>query len=141
MNREHACQIAHLLNSHNRLVIRYNADRVLKSAETYLYELSAGGEVMACVELKDVQWYQFEIDHLTVAPDSQRKGFARQLLKRAEEQATNAGGRVMQCTIREDNEPSQQLFRTNGFSRVSTFHNPKSGNNVGVWQKIISPAK
>ncbi len=140
MNRDHASQIANLLNSQNRLVVRYDADAVLKSSGDYLYDLSESGAVIACLELKRVQWYQFEIDHLTVVPDFLGKGFARRLLQQAEDRATKAGGRVLQCTIREDNERSQALFRKNGFSQVARFHYPMSGNNVGVWQKVISPA-
>jgi N-acetylglutamate synthase-like GNAT family acetyltransferase len=140
MNQHHAEQIAQLLNSQNLLVVRYDAARVLKSAENYLYERSDKGAVVACVELKRVQWYQFEIDHLTVDPNNVRTGLARKLLKRAEERAKQKGGRILQCTIRENNKASQELFRTTGFVRVSCFHYPTSGNNVDVWQKVISPA-
>jgi len=43
------------------LVIGYDADWVLKSADNYLYELSEGGNIIACAEMKRVQWYQFEV--------------------------------------------------------------------------------
>ncbi len=140
MNRDHASQIADLLNSHNELVVRYDADRVLKSADDYLFEQSGIGVAIACLELKRVQWYQFEINHLTVAPEFRGKCLAKKLLRQAEDMATNDGGCLLQCAILEDNKPSQGLFKKIGFSEVVRFHYPKSGNNVGVWQKVISPA-
>ena len=86
MNYDHAGQIAELLNSQNELTRQYGADLVLKSAENYLYDVSDTGKIIACVELKRVQWYQFEIDHLTVAPAAIGKGFAKGLICRCEEQ-------------------------------------------------------
>lgn len=140
MNEAQAGEIAHLLNTQNKLVIHYDAERVLEAADNYLCELSEENRVIACVELKRVQWYQFEIDHLTVNPNFAGQGFARKLLERAEAQAIDAGGRLLQCTIRDDNERSQHVFSENGFGQVARFHYPNSGNNVGVWQKVISPA-
>jgi N-acetylglutamate synthase-like GNAT family acetyltransferase len=141
MERDHAQQIAELLNARNQLVIRYDAERVLHSANNYLYELNDAGEVVACVELKRVQWYQFEIDHLTVSKSVEGHGYARTLVERAEDRARAEGVRVLQCTIRANNRRSQKLFQKNGFDQVSTFYYPTSGNNVGVWQKILSKAK
>lgn len=140
MEHNHAVQIAQLVNLRNQLVVQYDAESVLKSAGNYLYELSDRNEVIACVELKRVQWYQFEIDHLSVASAAEHKGFARKLLACAEKRATKTGGRVLQCTIRANNTRSQDLFRQNGFLQVSRFFYPQSGNNLGVWQKVISPA-
>jgi N-acetylglutamate synthase-like GNAT family acetyltransferase len=141
MDYDHARQIADLLNSQNQLVRQYDADLVLKSAQNYLHNLTDTGKVIACVELKRVQWYQFEIAHLTVAPDALGKGFAARLVRRCEEQANKHGGRVLQCTIRVGNERSQKLFEKAGFSRVSQFYYPLSQNDVGVWQKVISFAR
>jgi N-acetylglutamate synthase-like GNAT family acetyltransferase len=138
MNYDHAGQIADLLNSRNKLVRQYGADLVLKSAENYLYDTSDAGKIIACVELKRVQWYQFEIAHLTVAPAAIGKGFAKGLLPRCEEQAKKQSGRILQCTIRVGNTPSQKLFEKAGFNQVLQFYNPKSENDVGVWQKVIS---
>jgi N-acetylglutamate synthase-like GNAT family acetyltransferase len=141
MDYDHARQIAELLNSQNRLVVQYDADLVLKSAANYLYDISDTGEIVACVELKKAQWYQFEIDHLTVASAATRKGFAEGLVRRCEERATQQRGRVFQCTIRVGNTPSEKLFKKAGFTRVSQFYYSLSQNDVGVWQKVISSAK
>jgi len=54
------------------------------------------------------------------------------------EKAKNGGARIIQCTIREDNERSKGLFSKNGYKQVLTFYNPASRNNVEVWQKIVS---
>jgi len=48
---------------------------------------------------------------------------------------------LLQCTIREGNAESRSLFERFGFSHVSTFNNPSSGNNVAVFQKVLSSAR
>ena len=87
-----------------------------------------------------MQWYQAEILHLTVHQDHEGKGYAKQLLANALDRAKAQRARVAQCTIREDNNRSAKLFAEFGFAQVGRFRNEMSGNNVGVWQKIIAPA-
>ncbi|GLS34887.1 hypothetical protein GCM10010869_04750 [Mesorhizobium tianshanense] len=141
MDEKHAKQIAELLNEHNKLVVHYDAEKVLQSAENYLYEVTESGDVAACLELKRMQWYQFEVDHLTVHDDFLRRGYGQKLLDQAEKKAVTENGRLLQCTIRRDNAASEGLFAKCAFNRVGEFFYPLSGNNVGVWQKVISPAR
>lgn len=141
MDQKHAAQIAELLNKQNKLVVHYDAQKVLQSAENYLYEVAESGDVAACLELKRVQWYQFEVDHLTVHSDFLRRGYGQSLLDRAEHKAVTENGRLLQCTIRRDNTASEGLFTKCAFNQVAEFYYPLSGNNVGVWQKVISPAR
>ena len=139
MNRNEATQIANLLNTRNQLVLQYDADRILDAAVNYDFIVSQSGDVLACAELKKVQWYQFEICHLTTAPGVEGKGIARELFRRIEGLAITRSGRILQCTIRRDNKRSEEFFTKNGFIRVSEFYNHDSGNIVGVWQKVLSP--
>jgi ribosomal protein S18 acetylase RimI-like enzyme len=141
MNHKQAAQIADLINARNELARRYAAKDIQLVRENYLFELSKAGNVIGCVEVKRVQWYQFEIDHLSIAEDVEGNGVAWALFKRVEQYAVQSRGRLIQCTIREGNEKSQRLFKRNGFSQVSVFHYPDTGNNVGVWQKVISPKR
>ena len=134
----HADQIAALLNERNQLTVKYTRQRVLEHAENYLCRLSEANEVVACVEVKSVQWYQTEVLHLTVATSEIRKGHAKALLCEAERVSRANGARLLQCTIREGNTESRSLFEGFGFSHVSTFNNPNSGNNVAVFQKVLS---
>jgi N-acetylglutamate synthase-like GNAT family acetyltransferase len=133
-----AAQIAKLLNERNQLVVKYDEAKVLGSVKNYIYDVSAAGQVTSCVELKKVQWYQFEIRHLTVDAGHIRKGLAQALVTRCEAQAKNEGGRVLQCTIRAGNTASETLFEKAGFKKISQFFNLKSNNQVGIWQKVIS---
>lgn len=137
----HADAIATLLNARNQLTVQYTRERVQKEAENYIYRLSEAGELIACVEVKKVQWYQAEVLHLTVAEAHERKGHAKALLCEAERVARANGARVLQCTIRTDNTTSRALFEGFGFSHVSTFLNQGSGNNVGVFQKVLATAR
>jgi len=135
-----ADQIAALLNERNELTIEYTRQRVLKHADNYLCRYSAAGEVIACVEVKKVQWYQTEILHLTVAASYERQGHAKALLCEAERVARANNARLLQCTIRADNSKSRKLFEGFWFSYISTFLNQTSESNIGVFQKILSNA-
>jgi ribosomal protein S18 acetylase RimI-like enzyme len=133
--------IAELLNTRNQLTIQYTRKRVLEASDDYIPRLSDSGEVVACVQIKKVQWYQAEVLHLTVAEACQRKGHAKALLCEAEQVARNKRVRILQCTIRADNIASRKLFEGFGFVNVSTFFNEESGNVVGVFQKALVIAR
>ncbi len=138
---EHADQIAALLNERNQLMVKYTRQRILEHAENYLCRISESGKIVACVEVKSVQWYQTEVLHLTVAASEIRKGHAKALLCEAERVSRASGARLLQCTIREGNAESRSLFEGFGFSHVNTFNNPRSGNNVAAFQKVLSIAR
>jgi len=59
MTEDVAAKIATLINERNQLDRRYDAARVLKHCTNYEYELE-GEVVVACVEVKKVQWYQWK---------------------------------------------------------------------------------
>jgi N-acetylglutamate synthase-like GNAT family acetyltransferase len=140
MDRSQAEQIAVLLNTQNQLTVQYTADRVLEHRDNYLVRLDDAGHVVACAELKKVQWYQFELLHVTVAQKNHRQGHARALVAEAEKQAIQLGARILQSTIRAGNTASEELFKSSGFESVSRFYNVHSKNIIGVWQRVLSPA-
>jgi L-amino acid N-acyltransferase YncA len=133
-------QIAALLNARNQLTVPYTATKVLAHADNYLTHKIESGEIVGCVEVKSVQWYQSEVLHLSVAEGHTGNGIARALLGKAAQAALAKNARVLQCTIRSGNTESEGLFASSGFSRVATFRNQASGNDVGVWQLVLSPA-
>jgi GNAT superfamily N-acetyltransferase len=135
----HAEQIAALINARNALTKQYTTDIVLQTADNFLYRL-ADDEVSACVEVKRVQWYQAEINHLSVSEAHLRKGLGRSLVREAIAKAKGLNCRVAQCTIRIGNEESEGLFLSESFRRTSAFHNARSGNDVTVFQLVLVPA-
>jgi L-amino acid N-acyltransferase YncA len=137
MTGAEAQQIATLINRRNRLARRYEPADILRQAQHYEYE-SRDGKVVACVEWKEVQWYQWEVLHLSVDETIERKGLAYLVYERLENAARSAGVRLLQCTIREGNKDSVGFFDRQGFSKVSRFFNRQTGNTVGVWQKVVA---
>jgi N-acetylglutamate synthase-like GNAT family acetyltransferase len=137
----HAEQIAALLNERNQLKRKHTRESVLEHAGNYICRFSKENNVVACVEVKSVQWYQSEVLHLTVAASQTRKGHAKALLCEAERVARSKGARLLQCTIRDGNTESRSLFEGFGFLHINTFNNPSSGNNVAVFQKVLSSAR
>jgi GNAT superfamily N-acetyltransferase len=136
MTEDEATQIAALLNERNQLVRHHTAQTVLRNAANYEYE-RAGAIVVGCVERDNVQWYQWEIRHLSVREDHEGKGIAFAVYKRAESAAIAGGACVLQCTIRRGNEDSERFFHRQGFTEVNSFYYEATGRTVGVWQKIL----
>lgn len=141
MKENIAQQIADLLNNENQLVIPYTAQKIISQKGNYLFEANAQNEVLVCIECKKIQWYQFEVCHLTVNPKSRRRGYGHSILGKAIDHAILNNGRIIQCTIRKNNSASASLFLKNGFEKTSTFYYPNSGNNIEIYQKVISIAK
>ena len=137
MTPQHAKQIAQLLNARNQLQGGYTTERVLEHAENYLFELR-DDVVVACVEVKKVQWYQWEICHLSVSENYERQGLGKKLIGRAENKAKSGAARIIQCTIRVGNEASEQTFRRCGYREACCFFNAATANHVAVWQKVLT---
>jgi len=130
-------QIAHLLNTQNQLTVHYTAAKVLEHHERYLVRQDEAGHVLGVVEVKKVQWYQCEIDHLSVYPEARGKGVAKSLLREAEEKARQLGAKIGQCTIRVGNVESEGLFTKHGYMATVTFFNQQNGNRVTAYQKAL----
>ena len=89
---------------------------ILDRAAHFLYELM-DNNVIACVELRRVQWYQWEISHLTVDQDHECQGYGSLMIRRAEDEAKKNGAKIIQCTIRIGNIASERAFETNGYEK------------------------
>jgi GNAT superfamily N-acetyltransferase len=136
MTEDLATKIAALINERNQLDGRYDAARIMKQYDHYEYELD-GDVLIACVETKKVQWYQWEICHLSVNPSYARKGYGNRMIQQAEGKAKQGGARIVQCTIRVGNVESEGAFRKRGYVQATSFYNSRTENYVGVWQKVI----
>ena len=137
MNAELAQQMAELINARNKLTQHYTADRVLESKANYLCRLGTDSRLVGVVEVKRVQWYQCEIDHLSVRADCGGRGIGSSLVAEAEARAIQLGARIAQCTIRVGNDASERLFRKSGYVPGVTFFNATSGNHVTAYQKAL----
>lgn len=136
MQNSEARQIADLLNRRNQLTKNYTEAMILEFAGNYIFRKN-NDVVVACVELKKIQWYQSEICHLTVHEQYERKGHGRALIQKATDVAIAQGARILQCTIRIGNNGSERAFLEAGFVKTCSFHNARSENNVNVYQKSI----
>ena len=72
----HAGEIADLLNARNQLTVPYTAEMVLQHADDYVCEIQ-DDVVIACVEVKKVHWYQWEICHLSVSEAHETSGIGK----------------------------------------------------------------
>jgi RimJ/RimL family protein N-acetyltransferase len=138
MTDAQAGEIASLINDRNKLARNYEAHDILRNACNFEYELREG-KVVACVERKKVQWYQWEVCHLSVDKKWEGKGLAFIVYRRAEAAAQTGGARVLQCTIREGNSRSEHFVDRQGYLKVGRFFNAQTENAVGVWQKSLVP--
>lgn len=133
-----AAQIADLLNEQNQLTVRYTPEMILEHEDRYLIRSGEKSQVMGVVEAKRVQWYQLEIDHLSVDPVFTRRGVGSELVEDAEDRARQLGARIAQCTIRAGNAASEALFKKRGYWPTVTFWNEGTENKVTVYQKVLN---
>jgi ribosomal protein S18 acetylase RimI-like enzyme len=140
MSNTIAIQVANLLNTQNQLTVMYSKEDILEKQENYILRLGENETVIGVVEVKKIQWYQCEIDHLSVHPDARRQQIGTSLLQEAESRAKEIGGKIAQCTIRVGNEASETLFKKHGFVATVTFSNTQNGNKVTVFQKVLVKA-
>ena len=138
MTKKQAEQISDLLFERNKLKARVPPEDILNLAENYCLVLDDGGDVIACAQVLQVQWYQWELLHVSVLTEKEGLGFANRAAQAAEELAISKGAQILQCTIREDNERSWKLFERNDFKRVNQFYNAESGRWLFIYQKILS---
>jgi ribosomal protein S18 acetylase RimI-like enzyme len=131
-------QIADLLNTQNQLADTFMAQDILDNRDCYRVRLDFGGLVLGVVRVREVQWYQWEIDHLSVRPDVRCHGIGTELVREAEERAKQQGALIAQCTIRDGNEASEALFRKRGYTATVTFMSPHTGNHVTAYQKTLT---
>jgi N-acetylglutamate synthase-like GNAT family acetyltransferase len=136
MKESEAHQIAMLLNERNHLMVKHSQKTVLDHKDNYVF-LTDTDTVIACAEAKKVQWYQWEISHVSVHSKHEGKGKGSAILQLAEEKAIKGEALVLQCTIRIDNKDSIRLFSRNGYKQVNEFRNEESGNQLYIYQKII----
>lgn len=137
MTKEQANQIAALLNERNKLVKAYNIEDVLSKKDNYVF-IEENEKITACAETKKVQWYQWEISHVSVDKEHEGKGLGSRILRLAEKKAIDGGAIILQCTIRSNNEASMRLFSSKGYNKTVSFFYPKSKNWVNVFQKSLS---
>jgi ribosomal protein S18 acetylase RimI-like enzyme len=140
MTHSTASAIAQLINSQNQLTRTYTADAVLRDESRYIVYTNEANECIGVVEVKLVQWYQCEIDHLSVHPLAKRMGIGRKLISEAEKKAISLGARIVQCTIRRGNVASESAFQKNGYIPSVSFRNDRTGNEVTVFQKVLTAA-
>lgn len=134
MNRQQARQIAELLKQ-NKLAKKYTEKIVLESADNYVF-IEEQAKIVACAEIKKVQWYQWEIRHVSVAEP--KRGLGGKIVDKAEAKAKEKQAKIIQCTIRSDNEASIALFKSKKYSQGITFYNPTTKNDVLIFQKAMS---
>jgi ribosomal protein S18 acetylase RimI-like enzyme len=119
-----------LVNEHSPII------RSIESADPAEYIRTFRGDLVGCVRVKRVSWYQFEVSHLVVEPAYRRQGIGYSLVNKAVAKIRELGGRLAQCTVPVDNEASIQLFKRAGFRRCETFIG-MSGNEIQVWQRAL----
>ncbi|MCL9805704.1 GNAT family N-acetyltransferase [Flavobacterium amniphilum] len=137
MTKELANQIVELINRRNGLSVKYNFEKIFENKDNYVFILDTEN-LVACAESKKVQWYQWEICHISVDEKYEGKGYGSKILKLAEAKAKNENARILQSTIRSNNESSIRLFEHNSYKKVNEFHNPKTQNQIYVYQKSLN---
>lgn len=134
---DEAHQVAELINRRNQLATKYTKESVFQKRNDY-FLIVEEKKVIACGETKMVQWYQWEIRHVSVLDGFEGKGYGSTVVKNLENIIREGGGMIAQCTIRKGNLASERLFVCRDFVKTVEFYYPLTGNIVGVFQKNLT---
>lgn len=116
-------QIAHLLNTNNRLIKVHSAQTIQANPATYFVEL-VGLVVVGCIGLlKTIP--MDKIIHLSVHNQYRHLGIAKKLMHTA---LTNSNHDVVYMSVREDNQACLSLAQQFGFNPIAYI--PKSTYNI-----------
>ncbi len=138
MDIQVAEQIAILLNTQNQLTVKYDTQQILEAAHEYIYEIDDDDVLIACMQLKSVQWYQVEICHVSVNKINHQYGAAYRLLDKAIIDSREKNVHLLQATVNQSNGVPQKFLQKFNFTQTSTFYNPLTKNHITVWQKALS---
>ena len=140
MDRNIAEQIAILINEQNELIKPYTTELIQKHSEEYQYKLDRHGDLVCCLRLKRVQWYQGELCHASSRQKERQNTAMYRILERTIQVALEKDIRLLQATVRASNIVPQKFLKSFGFEHTATFYYPVSGNDITVWQKNLSIA-
>jgi ribosomal protein S18 acetylase RimI-like enzyme len=129
-------QVVSLVNEQNKLASYVTLETLLNKGHC-IVSLSDSGQLAGCVRVQRVQWYQWELFHLSVPPIYRRQGQATALLLKAEAHAKQEGASIVQCTVRMGNIESEVLFSKMGYAAGVVFANRETGRAVRVYQKSV----
>jgi len=130
-----ARQIAELINEHSPLATPVRVERVERDLAMYIRS-ERDGLVGAFAKLTKVSWYQGEISHVVARPEYRRQRQGTRVVNMACTHAEQLGLKIVQCTIRDGNIPSEGLFISCGFQAAASFTG-RSGHPLTIWQKVL----
>lgn len=122
----YVAELSWLLHRHNHIAPP-GVERVARHVHEYHVAL-LNQEPAGFVRLAYRQWYQTELMHLLVLPEHRRKGVARALIRFAKQVCDT---RLLQCTMRSNNEPARRALLAEGFKVVNDMRgNALDGDNA-----------
>lgn len=127
--------IANLLNEQNQLSSEILASDVEANIDKYvvMYTDQYESEVIAFAKVRKISHYLSEISHVSVNPEYQGQGYGKKILQLAENKAYSLPGvKMLQSTIRCNNDASICIFFSRGWKQINEFYNDKTGNNIKV---------
>lgn len=116
---EMACQIATLINLHNKLYRKQTEHSVLRDKADYFVEIE-GGKVIGCAGLSQRDTNLCEIKRVCVHPDFRKRRIGSKLVELA---IANCKTDYVYMTIRDDNTASLKMAQSLGFVPVRQHWN------------------
>ena len=139
MNSIEAEQIFKLLDRNDLGETKPTLEEIRENLYFIDYDKDEGDDriIVACARAKQVQWYQWELCHLSVALEHESTGKAYKVARKAIQHAIDNGAKIIQCTISETNYKSWRLCERNGFKKATRFYNDKSKKNLLLYHRVV----
>jgi N-acetylglutamate synthase-like GNAT family acetyltransferase len=139
MTQNAARQIAKLLNEQNMLPAKVDESQVRYGNYFYIDIDDNGGKtIIACVQVKQMSFFSYELKHLSVHPDYTRRGLAAIMISLVENYSREKKIPILMATSRTGNAKVNPLFEKVGYHKAGTFLNPETGNSCYIWQKNLN---
>lgn len=114
---------------------QYNPEELQKGHCTVVGKIEVKNDALAMFMLKDmIGCAGLLIFHdLYVLPEFRRLKIGTSIFEFIKEFAIHYGYGMIQSTDNEDNVYSGRIFVSKGWTKGPTFKNPKTGNNICIW--------
>ena len=139
MDNSTAKKIATLLNERNKLPTQLREHDIINGNYFFIdaKEENQPRQLIACARAKLMSFYAYEIKHVAVNPDFERKGFGQMMINLVEDYIRTRKVPVVFATTRADNEPIIKLFTKLDYTRTKEFTNSGTKHPLILWQKYL----
>jgi len=137
ITREQATTVAKYLNSYKDDTL--TPDDILSNKKNYVHVNHAEDQslIVGAAQLRRKDWKRCNISNIIVNEQYRKQGYGKALLAKIEEKAGYREFKILDAFVDDSNEASKALLEKYGFTKQLVFHDAKTKQNIGTWEKEV----